>query len=278
MIEGVDEAAEPVNAAAYFGNETKTLREFLGLSQVKFADELHYRQAQVSKVESGTVLASDAFASAMDRVAGTPGVYGRLRTKLSKVGNPEWFVPYLRLERKAAQVLDFSPFLIMGILQTPEYAEALFRAAHPRDTTDTVREKVALRLQRREVLERSNPPLLWVVLDEGCLRREVGGRAVMRGQLEHLSQVAEAPSITIQVLPFGSGAPAAAEGFTLLTFGDDNDQRPVLYSEAQGMGRVIDLAGIVATGTERYDRLRADALSPEKSLRALREATKEYTQ
>ncbi|MGW2177070.1 helix-turn-helix domain-containing protein [Streptomyces sp. NPDC001732] len=98
MSEGADQAREPANGAVYFGEETKALREALELSQEQFADKLHYRQAQVSKVENGTVLASEAFADAMDRVAGTPGVYVRLRAKLSKQGHPEWFVPYITLE------------------------------------------------------------------------------------------------------------------------------------------------------------------------------------
>ncbi|WP_030779281.1 helix-turn-helix domain-containing protein [Streptomyces sp. NRRL S-920] len=272
MIEG---ASEPANGLEWFGQELGAALAHKGASQRELADFTGYKEPYVSKVKNGKALPSPAFAEGCDRFFNTSGFFGRLLVRVSQHGHPEWFVPYLNLEEKAAQVLDFSPFLVMGILQTPEYAEALFRAAHPRDIDDVIKAKVALRLQRRSVMERPDPPMLWVVLDESCLRREVGGRAVMRGQMEHLLSEAQAPNVTVQVLPYDSGAPPAAEAFTLLTF-DDGDTAPVLYSEAQGLGRVIDSASVVATGTDRYERLRADALSPEKSLRALREAIKEY--
>ncbi|MFZ4238966.1 helix-turn-helix domain-containing protein [Streptomyces murinus] len=86
MSEGADQEHGPKNGAAYFGTEVKALRDSLGLSQDVFADKLHYNQGQVSKVENGGVMASEAFAVAMDRVAGTPGVYQRLRNRLAKQG------------------------------------------------------------------------------------------------------------------------------------------------------------------------------------------------
>ncbi|MCT2588394.1 helix-turn-helix transcriptional regulator [Streptomyces sp. N2-109] len=268
---------EPANGLEWFGREVEAALAHKGVSQRQLADATGYKEPYVSKVKKGKALPSPQFADGCDRFFNTSGFFARLLVRISQHGHPEWFVPYLELEEKAAQVLDFSPFLVMGVLQIPEYAEALFRAAHPRDPNDVITRKVAARLQRRTVLERPDPPLLWIVLDESCLRREVGGREVMRHQVEHLLSEAQTPNVTVQVLPYDSGAPPAAEAFTLLTF-DDDDTAPVLYSEAQGLGRVIDSASVVATGTDRYERLRADALSPEKSLRALRMAIKEYAQ
>lgn len=271
----MSEVSEPANGLEWFGRELEAALEHKGATQQELADFTGYKAPYVSKVKNGKALPSFHFAQGCDRFFNTSGYFARLLVRVSQHGHPEWFVPYLELEEKAAQVLDFSSFLVMGVLQTPEYAEALFRAAHPRDADDVIKRKVDLRLQRRAVLERPNPPLLWVVLDESCLRREVGGREVMRGQMEHLVVDAQSPNITVQVLPYDSGAPPAAEAFTLLTF-DDDDTAPVLYAETQGLGRVIDSASVVRTGTDRYERLRADALPPEKSLRALREAIKEY--
>ncbi|MFE9567470.1 Scr1 family TA system antitoxin-like transcriptional regulator [Streptomyces sp. NPDC006692] len=270
-----EQKSEPVNGLEWFGREVEAALAHRGATQRELADATGYKEPYVSKVKSGKALPSSVFAEGCDQFFNTSGYFARLLERVSKHGHPEWFVPYLRLEAKAAQVLDFSPFLVMGLLQTPEYAEALFRAAHPRYDADLIKEKVSARLARRSVLERPDAPLLWVVLDESCLKRQVGGRAVMVGQLEHLLVMAQTPDITVQVLPYDSGAPACAEAFTLLTF-DDVDQAPVLYAETQGLGRVIDSASVVATGTDRYDRLRADALSPEKSRTALCAAIKEY--
>lgn len=266
---------EPVNGLEWFGREVEEALLHKGASQRELADATGYKEPYVSKVKSGKALASPRFAEGCDRFFDTSGYFARLLERVSKHGHPEWFVPYLRLEDRATQIKDFSSFLVMGLLQTPAYAEALFRAANPRYSEDDVKEKVEARLARRSVLEGPNAPLLWVVLDESCLRRQVGGRDVMREQLQYVLDAAHAPDVEIQVLPYDSGAPPAAEAFTLLTF-DDADQAPVLYAETQGLGRVIDSASVVAVGTDRYERLRADALSPERSKSALRAAIKEY--
>jgi transcriptional regulator with XRE-family HTH domain len=273
MSERADRTQEPANAAAYFGKEVKALRDALGLSQEEFASELHYQQSQVSKVESGSVLASEAFAAAMDRVAGTPGVYVRLRARLSKQGHPEWFVPYVELERNAASILDYSSALIMGILQTPEYATAVFRGAHPREDADSIKARVELRLTRREVMTQEQPPLLWVVLNEACLRGKVGGAQVMRNQLEHLLVEAESPHVTLQVLPFAVGAPPAAESFTLLTF---DKAPPSVYADTGIGGQTDDSPATVARLSAKYDLLRATAASPDESLAMIRTAMREF--
>ncbi|MFG3253115.1 DUF5753 domain-containing protein [Streptomyces sp. NPDC048172] len=270
--------SEPANGLEWFGREVDAALEHVGATGQQLAAATGYKPPYVSKVKHGKALASPHFARGCDDFFKTSGYFERMLTRISEYGHPEWFVPYLRLEERASQILDFSPFLAMGILQTPEYAAALFKAANPRFNAEQIKEKVALRLQRRGVMEREVPPLLWVVLDEAVIHRQVGGRAAMARQMEHLAQLAESPNIVLQVLPYDSGAPSAAEPFTLLTFDDDDDAAPVLYSEAQGIGRVIDSASMVRTGHERYERLRADALSPEKTLCALREASKEYTE
>ncbi|MFE7312985.1 helix-turn-helix domain-containing protein [Streptomyces sp. NPDC057555] len=268
--------SEPANGLQWFGRELEEALRHKGATQQALADFTGYKAPYVSKVKNGQALPSPQFAEGCDRLFNTSGYFARLLERISKHGHPEWFIPYLNLEEKAAGISDFSPFLVMGILQTPNYAEALFRAAHPRDTDESIKTKVTARLHRRHTLEQDTPPLLWVILDESCLHRRVGGAGVMREQMEHLLLAAQGPNITLQVLPYDSGAPAAAEPYTLLTF-NDGETAPVLYSEAQGEGRVIDSASMVATGTERYERLRADALSPERTVRALRDAVKEYT-
>ncbi|WP_172384892.1 helix-turn-helix transcriptional regulator [Streptomyces sp. MNP-20] len=266
---------EPANGLEWFGRELEEALRHSGARQVELASATGYKSPYVTKVKQGRAMPSPQFAEGCDKFFNTSGYFARLLDRVSRHGHPEWFIPYLELEEKAAQVLDFSPFLVMGMLQTAEYAQALFEAANPRDPADAIKHRVELRLRRRIVLDRPDAPLLWVIVDESCLRRRVGGPEVMRGQLDHLWHVAQTPNVTIQVLPYDSGAPPAAEAFTLLKPADD-DTSTVLYSEAQGIGRVIDSAAVVTTGIDRYERLRADALSPTKSLRALRDAIKEH--
>ncbi|MFE7117429.1 helix-turn-helix domain-containing protein [Streptomyces sp. NPDC057654] len=274
MNEPISHNVGPANSAEYFGQEVRALRDALGLSQEAFANVLHYKQAQISKVESGAVLASDAFAHSLDRVAKTPGVYARLRERLSKGGHPSWFIPYLNLEKGASAIEDFSNALIMGILQTPEYAEGTFRAVHPRETDDQIKRRVEARLRRRDVMDRETPPLLWVILHESCLRTVVGSRPIMAAQLNHLVAASTSPHITLQVLRFTAGAPASSLPFTLLTA---DDGATVLYSETREQGHVTDSAAAVSTAKATYERLRAAAASPDESVNLFREIAEEYT-
>ncbi|MFE2034095.1 helix-turn-helix transcriptional regulator [Streptomyces scopuliridis] len=276
MSDGLKRATGPVSGAAYFGAEVREWRLGKGLSQREVGAPARYGQQYVAKVEAGDRMASPEFAAGCDQVFGTPGMFRRLRDRCAeKGGYPDWFEPYLLLEQKAFTILNYSTGLVMGLLQTEAYAHAIFRKARPTDDLEETASKVAHRLKRREVLERKQPPLVWAVLDESCLRREVGSRAVMAEQLAHLIKEAESPRFTIQMLPFSSGAPAYPLAFSLMKF--DDDEPDMLYQETLGAGHVSDSRRLVADASMFYDRLRADALSPEASLKRLREVMEDWT-
>ncbi|MEU2868819.1 helix-turn-helix transcriptional regulator [Streptomyces olivoreticuli] len=263
-----------LTGAAYFGTEVRAWRTDRGLSQRELGEKATYGQQYVAKVEAGERLASPEFAAACDKIFGTPGTFARLRRQVAQRGYPEWFEPYLRLEQRATAILDYSSNLIMGVLQTERYANAVFRKAHPRDELDVTAEKVARRLKRRQVMERENPPLLWVIIDESCLRRMIGSPEVMHEEMAHLLKEAESPHITLQVLPFRSGAPASHLAFNVMKF--DGEEPDVLYVEDPVSGQVIDSPTTVANANVTYDRLRADALSPEDSLALIRKVMEEW--
>ncbi|AJZ82851.2 helix-turn-helix transcriptional regulator [Streptomyces sp. AgN23] len=274
MSEAKEAGQEPSSGAAFLGAEVRTWRMRAELSQRELGLKANYGQQYVAKVEAGERLASPEFADACDRVFGTPGMFARLRKRASHHGYPDWFVPYVQLERQAVSILDYSATLIMGMLQTPEYGRAVFRSAHPRDTADQIDARVARRLQRREVMERDAPPLLWCVVSEACLRTEVGGREVTRAQLAHLLTEAESLHVTLQVLPFSAGAPPVPGSFTLLTF---DDGPSIVYADTAMAGQTIDSPIEVKLATARYDRIRASALSPDDSLAVIRRLMEDYT-
>ncbi|MGW0087871.1 helix-turn-helix domain-containing protein [Streptomyces sp. NPDC003328] len=266
---------EPQDGAGFLGREVRCCREHAGLTQKALADAAGYTRSYVARVEAGSLLASEEFVESCDQAFKTSGYLTRLRHRLSSQGgHPRWFIPYLKLEQTATQVLDYSNALIMGMIQTPEYASAVFKAAHPRETADETKARVELRIRRHDVMDRPSPPLLWVVLHEACLRTVVGSREVMRGQMERLLTEAESPHVTIQVLPFKAGAPASSLPFTLIT---QDDQPTVLYGETRGVGHVTDSATAVAEASITYDRLRASAPSPEDSAAMIRDAMEGYT-
>ncbi|MEU6442231.1 helix-turn-helix transcriptional regulator [Streptomyces sp. NPDC047046] len=246
-------------AAKKFGVYVLRLRERLGLSQTEFAARMYCHQTLVSRVESGSVPATAAFAEQMDVVAGAPGVYADRRTELFGATDPDWFKPYAELEARAVSIVDYSPVLLMGLLQTPEYAEAVYRARFTYETADEIQERVNLRIGRQGVLARSDPPRLWVVLGEGVVRTRVGGDAVMARQLRHLVELGERPGITIQVLRADDGAPPAHLPFTVVT---DPDGCRSVYSESQNLGGTVDRsADAVDSASSLCDHLRESAMS-----------------
>lgn len=133
----------------------------------------------------------------------------------------QWFTVYLGLEARAQTIRTYQGELIPGLLQTPDYVAEVHRARNPYAGLEEVESRIALRMERRErILDRQNPPVLDIVLNEGVLRRQVGGPAVMAEQIEQLRKAAERPNIHIAVLPFTAGAHAAMESaFVVLEFG-----------------------------------------------------------
>ena len=130
---------------------------------------------------------------------------------------PEWLEPYLGLEQAAVVLRTYAAQYVPGLLQTPQYAEAVLALGHPTATEQELRRRVTLRMRRQRVLERAEPPHLWAVVDEAALRRPVGGAATMRGQLRHLIDLCHRPRVTVQVLPLRAGGQVAADGpITLL--------------------------------------------------------------
>ncbi|MFI0786601.1 Scr1 family TA system antitoxin-like transcriptional regulator [Streptomyces lydicus] len=268
--------SEHLNPLQRFGRDIRQVRLARKLTQKHLGKATGYSEGYVSKVESGTLLPrpSEKFAKGCDTVFGTGELFAGLLRRIDEGDHPSWFLPYLNLERKASRILDYSTSLVMGILQTEEYARAIFQAYFSQEAAEEIEGKVTARMRRREVFERDTPPLLWSILDEACLRTAVGSAEVMAGQLEYLLTVAASPHVRLQVMPFSAGAPAAStKPFIVLRF---TDSRTVLYTETRVGGRMYDSAHTVDAALDDYDLLRAHALSPDRSLALIKTLLKEY--
>ncbi|MEU2366697.1 helix-turn-helix domain-containing protein [Streptomyces noursei] len=274
----MDETTAPdhLNPLQSFGRDVRQVRLARKLTQKHLAKATGYTDGYVSKVESGTLLPrpSQKFAKGCDNAFGTGELFAGMLRRIDEGDHPSWFVPYLNLERKASRILDYSTSLPMGILQTRDYARAVFRAYHSGASAETIEDKVDARLRRREVFEREAPPLLWAIMHEACLRTVVGGVEVMSGQLEHLLAVAVSPQVKLQIMPFSAGAPAAStKPFIVLHF---TDSPTVLYTETRVGGRIHDSAHTVESALDDYDLLRAHALAPDQSLSLIEKMLREY--
>ncbi|HEX6472262.1 MAG TPA: DUF5753 domain-containing protein [Streptosporangiaceae bacterium] len=173
--------------------------------------------------------------------------------------------PYPDIEAEAGTIRTFGLALVPGLLQTEAYAREVLRIGRFSENLDQL---LAARLKRQAVLDRTDPPFLWVVLDEFVLHRMVGGPEVMREQLSYLVEVAQRPNVTIQIVPMGRGAYAGLNGYlTVLSFEEGPD---IVYIDDQVGGHLIEEAAKVDACKIRFDQIRASALSQEESLELLK--------
>lgn len=264
------------------GAELRTLRTGAGLTSGEAARLVGWHQSKVSRIETG---ASGVKPADVRLLLDAYGVLdGQLRELLLMLAGsddagdrhrwwhayrgvlPPTYRDFISLESQASAMRTLETTVVPGLLQTPEYARAVTRAAvHDLDDErlDTL---VEVRLARQDVL-RTDPPLkLCAVLDEAVLRREVGGPEVMNRQLERLMEAARLPQVRLQVLPFGAGAHVGLTGpFVIFSFPSTSDLDVVVLDQLTSslyLERKEDLMAY----SEAFDTLRMHALSPEDTL------------
>ena len=194
------------------------------------------------------------------RQANTPGWWQREGDIL-----PSWFQPYLGLESAAVLIRTYEVQFIPGLLQTPEYARAVILLGHGNAPPAEVERRVAVRMKRQHVLARDDPPQLWVVVDEGALRRPIGGPEVMRAQLRALVDATKLPHVRLQVIPFNVGGHAAAGGsFSILRF-PEQDLPDVVYVEQLTSALYLDKRDDIDHYAAAMERLCVEAERPDRT-------------
>jgi hypothetical protein len=184
---------------------------------------------------------------------------------------PGEYATLIGLESEAAQIRTWQPELVHGLLQTREYARAVIRSGRPGDTAEEVDRRVEVRMRRQQILDRPGPPRLQVVLNEGAVRRMVGGPQVMRAQLARLAEDGGRASVMVQVLPFAAGEhPAMASGpFDLLEFPGAADRGVVTVENLAG-SLSLEAPEDLRQYARAFDVLAAAALGPGQSRDMLR--------
>jgi hypothetical protein len=187
---------------------------------------------------------------------------------------PSGFAVHLELESTARGIRTFAEQFVPGLWQTEGYARAVLAARSVTSAPEQIERQVTVRMRRQQVLGRDDPPPpeMWTVLDEAVIRRVVGGRDVMRAQLERLREVSSGPWVTLQVLPFSAGAHMAAYGAFSL-FDPSDPAFPVTASSDRPAGTLIeDDPSSIDQYTRIFDHLRATALNPGESRALISEA------
>lgn len=196
---------------------------------------------------------------------------------------PENFDVYVGLEASARRLRAYQSELVLGLLQTAEYARALNHLGYPQDSVDELDRRVALRLQRQALITRRHSPAeIDVVLHESVLHRLVGDAKVMAAQLRHLADTSTRSNVTLRILPFAAGVPLGVSTgpFTVLEFGTDSKGQPVEPPVVYAEGFTGDLYLERRADVSRYDRahecLQRSALDIQPSRDLLRRVAKEY--
>lgn len=256
---------------AHFGAEVRIERERLGMSRADFGKAAACGYSLVAKVEAGQRVPHLDFAEACDRVfPESGGRFVRLWPLVLRYAYPPWFRRYVELESVADSISMFHPQLVPGLVQTEPYMRAVLRTGRPTNLEDLV----TSRMERQRVLLRPDPPRLWLVLEEGVLRRTVGGPDVMRGQLERLRTLAETPPHVVQIVPrhitsyHGSSSP-----FGMLSFAEGND---VVHVDGFPRGYVLAEPEDVEEAAYAYSLIKATAMPPEASAPLIDSILKDY--
>ncbi|MGW7384296.1 helix-turn-helix domain-containing protein [Streptomyces sp. NPDC054794] len=257
-----------------YGQELKRRREAAGLTQEELSQRVVMSRTHIAHIEAGRRRPDVEDARRLDQVLGTGGFFERFLPTLDGRKVAEHFAEALEFESKAAEIREYAPKLVPGILQTPEYArEVLSSGASPKSSEERD-ELLATRLERARILDNFHAPKVWMLLDEAVLRRKIGGPQVMCEQLRHILALGESHRIRVHVLPFAVGYHALLEGFVSLMWFEGLP--PIAYTEGLKSGRIWELPSVVRECQVAYDHALGDALSHRKSLALITSVAEDY--
>ncbi|MYW07037.1 helix-turn-helix domain-containing protein [Streptomyces sp. SID2563] len=262
---------------AAFGARIRSLREANGWKQENLAKRTGYSSTHISAVETGRKMPTLRFSRQADAAFGiqeTVDTFERAWREIRHGSLLEGFPQYVGHEGRAVELRLYEIGIIPGLLQTPEYARVLANSAVQRGAIaqEQADERVAVLAERQAALVRPKPPMLFVTLDESCIRRPVGGPAVMDAQLERLIEFAELPNTLLQIAPYEIGERRTFNlPVTLLTL---PDRSVVCYAESQTQGHLDRESTSVLPVLTAYHQLQAVALSQEASVAMIRQLRK----
>ncbi|MEU9672647.1 MULTISPECIES: DUF5753 domain-containing protein [Streptomyces] len=262
---------------AAYGARLRREREARGWKQDDLGGRIGYTGRHVSGVELCHKSPTRKFSIAVDVAMGYTGTADSFEREWRKIKHGvllQGFPEYVALEGRAAEIRMFEVGVIPGLLQTREYAQALDNAAVARGviTPEQAEQRMTLLMERQGALLRTAPPTLIAVLDESCIRRPVGGTAVMETQLQHLVDFAAQPHTMLQIAPFSIGEHRPFNrAVNLLTL---QDRSVVSYVESETQGHLDRELSSVIPVVRAYHQLQAVSLSQTETVDMIHEHRK----
>ncbi|GAA3804717.1 helix-turn-helix transcriptional regulator [Streptomyces coacervatus] len=271
MNEGADEAGwdvQPGDEIAPLveavGRLLKVCREAAGMRAADFGDVMGYGEDMIRKMERGQRIPRPEFLDRADTVLKAQGHLRAFMEDMRKAQYPKKVRELADLEGRAVELLMYGNHNIHGLLQTPEYATALFEMTQPPLSPSVIEREVGARMARKSIFERDPAPALSFVQEQVTLERPYGGEAVLRRQLENLLRVGQLRNVTIQVMPTQRREHAGTQGLIqMLKFVDGTG---IGRSDGAFNGRPVSTPRDLRILELRYGMIRAQALPPGESL------------
>ncbi|MCY0945257.1 helix-turn-helix domain-containing protein [Streptomyces antarcticus] len=262
-----DEQGAAVLAA--LGRQLSTWRKAADMRAADFGAAIGYGEDQVRKVEGGRRIPRPEYLDKADDVLRAGGRIAAMKKDFEQVRYPKKVRDLAQMEAKAVELSAYSSHNVHGLLQTPEYATALFGMRRPAYSRDETEQILAARMARRSIFERTPGPALSFVQEEVTLRRRIGGTMVLRRQLENLLEVGNLPNVEFQVMPTDIEEHAGMGGrIQVLKFMDGT---AVGRSDGAFNGRPVSDPKQLRILELRYGIIRAQALRPRDSLAFIEE-------
>lgn len=246
-----------------FGVQVKLLRERAGLTQAELGSRVGYGADQIAAVEQGRRIPKPELVDKADEVLGAGGLLKAMKGEVARARYPAFFRDAARIEASAVEVHSYDVQVINGLLQTEDYAQAMFTMRRPLLDEETVEQRVAARMARQAIFGARPAPLLSFVIEEAVLQRPYGGKPVLRGQLEQLLLIGQKRHVEIQVMPTSREDNAGIDGPFILMAPKGGEQ--IAYLESQGRSTLLTEREQVRTVAARYGIIRAQALTPRES-------------
>lgn len=267
------DVGDHISPRARFAADLAERRKSARMTQAALAARILCHESLISHVEKGRRIPTREFAHEVDKALGADGHFAALYVRISQSPALGWFARWVEeIEPQAVILQSWDPLLIPGILQTADYARAIFAATAP---PDRVEERVQARTRRMGIFDGPSPPTFLSLIDEGVLHRPVGGPEVLTEQLRYLLDLTRHPRITLQMVPVAAGCVAGTmSAFALARLRDGSE---VVSADSVLSGHVTGDHDAVRRLKQRYDSIRADAQPKNVTPQAIEDAMGKWT-
>ncbi|MBT2477515.1 helix-turn-helix domain-containing protein [Streptomyces sp. ISL-94] len=262
-----DEGPDVPGVWSAYGVLLQYLRKRTGLNQQQLGDAIGYSLEQVASVEQGRRPAKAAFTAAAEQALEAGGVLEALQEEVDRAKLPRFFRNFALIEAEVVSRFSYDPLLVPGLLQTEEYARAVFAGHCPPLSEEIIDQHTEARLSRQKLLTRMPLAELSFVISEEALRDPVGSPEVMRAQWQRLLEVGALRNVDVQVMPAQRGFHPGKNGPFVVA--ETHEHKHLGYFESQGVGCVVSEPTEVSAFAMRYGKLRSQALNVEESARLI---------